>query len=104
MSDKINHSMSLANPHAEGISTKLKLALGLGLIGFFILVLALFNINFSNRGLIVTTALLLITIGVVLYTHALYASKLQGIKNDGVWFKSISSKGTLGWLTGVLIT
>ncbi|MBT8272355.1 MAG: 4Fe-4S binding protein, partial [Bacteroidia bacterium] len=68
------------------------------------LVLALFNIDFSNRGLVVTTALLLITIGVVLYTHALYASKLEGIKNDGVWFKSISSKGTLGWLTGVLIT
>lgn len=96
--------MSLANPYAEGVSTKQKLALGTGLIGMFILVLALFNIDFPNKGLFVAASLSLITLGIVLYAHDLYASKLEGIKNDGVYFKSISSKGVLGWITGVLIT
>ena len=33
-----------------------------------------------------------------------YLTKLEGIKNDGVWFKSISSRGILGWVTGVILT
>ena len=31
-------------------------------------------------------------------------TKLEGIKNDGTWFKSISSRGILGWIVGVILT
>ncbi len=104
MSNKIDHSMSLANPNAKGVSIKQKIALAIGFIGFFILVLALFNTSFPNQGIFLSLSLVLITVGTVLYANDAYLTKLKGIKNDGVWFTSISSRGVLGWLTGVALT
>ena len=43
--------MSLAKPDAVDISNKQKIALAIGIIGLFILTLALFNTNFTNKGL-----------------------------------------------------
>jgi polyferredoxin len=102
MSNKLNESMSLA--HSQGISVKQKIASGLGMVGLFILVLALFNVQFPNRGIVLSLALGLITLGVVLFANDAYLNKLEGIKNDGVWFKSISSRGLLGWITGIVLT
>ncbi len=96
--------MSLANPDAKGISVKQKVALATGFIGFFILILALFNTNLPNKGVFLTIALGLITAGTILFANNAYLTKLEGIKNDGVWFKSLSSRGVLGWLTGVGLT
>ncbi|TSE07805.1 MULTISPECIES: 4Fe-4S binding protein [Aquimarina] len=104
MSNKLDHSMSLANPDTKGISTKQKIALAIGLIGLLILALALLNTNFPNQGVFLTLSLGLITAGTILFANEAYLTKLEGIKNDGVWFKSISSRGVLGWLTGVGLT
>lgn len=86
MSNKLNHSMSLAKPDATDISTKQKIALAIGIIGLFILALALFNTNFPNKGLFLTLALGLISLGTIVYSRDAYLTKLEGIKNDGVWF------------------
>ncbi|WP_299885260.1 4Fe-4S dicluster domain-containing protein [uncultured Lacinutrix sp.] len=104
MSNKINHSMSLATPDAQDISTKQKVALATGLIGLLILVLAFFNVDLPNRALFLALSLGLITIGTVIYSRDAYLTKLEGIKNDGVWFKSISSRGALGWALGIILT
>lgn len=102
MSNKLNHSMSLANPN--GVSTKLKVASGIGILGLFVLILAFFNVQLPNKGIVLTLSLGLISAGIILYTNALYSGKSKGIKNDGIWFKSISSRGVLGWITGVILT
>ncbi len=104
MSSKINHSMSLAKPDAQELSTKQKVSVGLGVVGLFILVLALFNTNFPNKSLFLIVALGLISVGTILFANDAYLKKLEGIKNDGVWFKSISSRGVLGWITGIVLT
>ncbi|MCF6296549.1 MAG: 4Fe-4S binding protein [Flavobacteriaceae bacterium] len=104
MSNKINHSMSLAKPEANNLSVKQKIALALGTIGVFILVLTFFNANLPNSSLFLTSALVLISVGVILFANDAYLTKIKGIKNDGVWFKSISSRGFLGWITGVILT
>ena len=96
--------MSLAKPDAQNLSKKQKLAVGLGVTGLFILVLALFNLNFPNKSLLLTASLLLITFGVIIFANDAYLTKTEGIKNDGTWFKSISSRGTLGWITGIILT
>lgn len=104
MSNKINHSMSLAKPDTQDISTKQKIALATGLVGLLILVLAFFNIDFPNRAVFLALSLGLITVGTVVYSRDAYLTKLEGIKNDGVWFKSISSRGVIGWALGVVLT
>ena len=96
--------MSLAQPDTNAISIKQKIALALGLTGFFILILAVFNVDFQNYSLLLTVALLSISLGTILYANDLYLSKSKGIKNDGVWFKSISSRGVLGWMLGIVLT
>ena len=83
--------MSLAKPDAQDLSKKQKLAVGLGVIGLFILVLALFNIELPNSSLFLSLSLVLITIGTIIFANDAYLNKSKGIKNDGVWFKSISS-------------
>jgi polyferredoxin len=104
MSNKLNHSMSLAKPDALDITTKQKVALAIGVIGLFILVLALFNTNFPNKGLFLSLSLGFIALGILVYSREAYLTKLEGIKNDGQWFKSISSRGVWGWIVGVILT
>jgi polyferredoxin/uncharacterized membrane protein YgdD (TMEM256/DUF423 family) len=96
--------MSLAKPEANDLSTKQRIAVLIGTIGLFILTLALFNTNFPNKGMFLSLALGLISVGTIVFTRDLYLTKLEGIKNDGTWFKSISSRGLLGWISGVVLT
>ena len=104
MSHQINQSMSLAKPEANDLSTKQKTAIVLGVTGLFILLLALFNTGFPHKSIFLTVALGLISMGTILFANDAYLTKLEGIKNDGVWFKSISSRGILGWATGIILT
>ncbi|WP_111682243.1 4Fe-4S binding protein [Winogradskyella tangerina] len=104
MSNKLNHSMSLARPDALNITTIQKVALSIGIVGLFILTLALFNTNFPYEGVFLTVALGLIVVGTVIYSRNAYLNKLEGIKNDGQWFKSISSRGFWGWAVGIILT
>lgn len=96
--------MSLAKPDALDITTKQKVSLAIGVIGLFILALALFNTDFPNEALFLTLALGFIAIGTIVYSREAYLTKLEGIKNDGAWFKSISSRGVWGWIVGVILT
>jgi polyferredoxin len=104
MSSKTNYSMSLAQPDATNISNKQKIGLAIGIIGLFILFLALLNVNFPNKGLFLCLSLITISAGILIYAREAYLTKLEGIKNDGVWFKSISSRGVWGWIVGVILT
>ncbi|WP_420838782.1 4Fe-4S binding protein [Aestuariivivens sediminis] len=104
MSHKLNYSMSIANPDANRLSLSQKLAVLAGFVGLFILVLALFNTNFPNKVLFLTLSLGLISLATVVFSRMRYGSKLKGIKNDEVWFRSLTSRGALGWITGLVIT
>ena len=76
----------------------------LGMSGLLILALAVFNVEFPNKGLWLTLSLLAILIGVYGFSRAAYGDKHKGIKNDGVWFKSISARGLWGWAAGIALT
>ena len=59
MNEKLNNSMSLANPDTPNLHLKQKLGIGLGIIGLFILFLAFLNINFPDQGWILILAIVL---------------------------------------------
>ena len=102
MSLKLNYSMSLANSY--GLTKTQKIASAVGMLGLFILGLALFNVQFPNKAMTLTFALTLMFIGTIWFSNSLYLDKSKGIKNDGVWFKSLSARGLIGWLIGVVLT
>ena len=95
--------MSIAKPDAYHNSARQKVMIGTGIIGLFILLISLFNLE-ALSGLTLTIALLLIGLSICAFAADRYLSKPEGIKNNGVWFKSISSRGLYGWLTGVVLT
>lgn len=96
--------MALTGEPPAALSRFQKLAVLLGLSGLFIVLLAGFNVDFPNKGIWLSISLTAIFIGVFWFTKEAYALKLKGIKNDGVWFKSISSKGLWAWITGITLT
>ncbi|MDF4203722.1 4Fe-4S dicluster domain-containing protein [Maribacter sp. SA7] len=99
-----DRSMSLAGEPPKALNTGQKLAVVTGMIGLGILILQLFNLNLGNTALWLTISIVAIFAGIIWFSQAAYAHKHKGIKNDGVWFKSISSRGVLGWMAGIALT
>lgn len=101
---QIEHNMSLVGDAPKAISTKQKIASAIGLTGLFILFIALANVNFPNKTLFLSLSLGLIAIGTIIFANDAYLGKHPGIKNDGVYFKSLTSRGFWAWVLGIGLT
>ncbi|APG60543.1 4Fe-4S binding protein [Christiangramia salexigens] len=101
---RIEHNMSLTGEPPHSISTSQKLATLIGIAGLLILVLAGFNTNFPYKTFWLTASLSSITLGVIWFAWAEYQNKHDGIKNNAVWFRSLTNRGYLAWVTGILLT
>ena len=99
-----DRNMSLAGQPPKALTKGQRLATLTGFAGFAILLLAAFGVNFPNKGLWLSLSLLAMFFGISWFTVLSYRHKSKGIKNDGVWFKSISNMGFWGWITGIAIT
>jgi len=99
----IDPSLSIANPEPKGTDVIQKLGLSLAGLGVLTLFLAWGNLPIpSPFGLIF--ALSAIVIGTTIHGYRLYMKQPPGIKNNGVMFKSLTSRGVLGWITGIILT
>lgn len=101
---RVQRNMALSKQPPESLSKIQKSFVFIGLSGLMILLLAIFNVNFPNKILWLSLALSLISAGTIGFSWAMYAQKPAEIKNDGVWFKSISNRGILGWALGIFLT
>ncbi|MDO1501553.1 4Fe-4S dicluster domain-containing protein [Winogradskyella maritima] len=100
----LENNMALTGQPPKSLNTKQKIGVVIGMVGLLILLLATFNVELFSNGLVLTIALSALMIGIIVFSKGAYDHKLEGIKNDGVWFKSISSRGVLGWVAGVALT
>lgn len=100
----VQRNMSLTGEPPKTINTQQKVASFIGLLGLLVLVLAIFNVEFPNKRFWLITSLSAIAFGTVWFSIAAYADKHAGIKNDGVYFKSLTSKGFWGWILGISLT
>ncbi len=96
--------MSLTGQPPKSLNAIQRTAVFIGLTGLGILVLHLFNQELTSPTVWLTAALSMITVGIITFAAGSYAYQQEGIKNDGVWFKSISSRGFLGWVAGIVLT
>ncbi len=99
-----DRSMALTGQPPVTLSRNQKMATLLGMFGLAIVLLAAFNVNFPNKALWLSISLLSIGAGTIWFSWDAYMHKHPGIKNDGVWFKSISSQGFWGWIAGIALT
>ena len=101
--NKIDYSMSLGNP-TPNISIIQKVSLAIGFTGLFILLIGIFNISLPLSTTFFTLGVTLLFAGVILYARDLYIHHSEGIKNNYVFTKAISSRGLWGWIVAVVLT
>lgn len=78
--------------------------LGLGFGGIGLAILALAGFGLFSETILMSTTLIAMFFGIILYALGTYEGKLPGIKNDNVWYKSISSKKYAAWILGFILT
>ncbi len=100
----LEKNMALTGHPPKSLNTIQKIGVLIGMSGLLVLILATLNVNLPNKALWLTLSLATLTIGIVTFSKGAYDKKLEGIKNDGVWFKSMSSRGVLAWIAGVALT
>jgi len=97
-------SMSISNPHPPFLDAQQKLASAIGAIGLLIMLVAWAGVNLGNNAMMLAISCGLLIIGVVWYAAREYLGKMEGIKNDGVWFSSVTARGLMAWMAGILMT
>ena len=98
-----NPSISISNPHPTG-SVILKIASVIIAIGLILLIVAAFGGGSIYPLTFLLASIGVLSIGLILYVYNTLGKQIPGVKNNHVWFHSISSKGTIGWILGVLLT
>jgi len=97
-------NISIASHQNNGLSSVQKLGLALGFIGLFILLLALFNVAFPNKTLWLSISIVAILGGIVFYANATYLNRPEGISNNGLFHQSLTNRGTIAWVIGIVLT
>src|SRR6186997_434156 len=97
-------SLSIASPEPIGLNGIQRLSIAMGFTGLFILLLALLNINFPFKAWWLAASIGLVLSGIIIYSNSLYKNLSPGIKNNGVFFKSISARGIWAWGLGIILT
>lgn len=97
-------SVSIANPAPMMTTVRQKLALVVAGVGILLLLV----VWAAGRAIAPLptfgAALILVAAGILLFVREEYLQRPEGIKNNGVWFRSLTARGVWGWLAGVLIT
>ncbi len=93
---------AISSDHPPFRSATQRVASGVGLLGLLLLILA--TVNTISQDNLIWISLLLITVGTLLFAWSEYKNKQPGIKNNGVWFSSLTNRGLWGWALGILIT
>jgi Pyruvate/2-oxoacid:ferredoxin oxidoreductase delta subunit len=95
-------SLSITNGH-EHLSLRQKIYLTIGVLGLIALGLGWINPNVSAT-MILWLFVIFTSVGVIGFAYESYRFLPEGIKNNGVWFKSVSGRGVLAWLLAIVLT
>lgn len=101
---KNEQNISIASHQNNEMNVLQKIGSATALLGLLVLALAFFNVEMKSKSIWLYASLFAILLGIIVYSQATYANKTRGIKNDGVFFKSISSQGFWAWIIGILLT
>ncbi|MBC8046862.1 MAG: 4Fe-4S binding protein [Fimbriimonadaceae bacterium] len=101
---EINPSMSLSNPHPANFNATQKTGLALVSLGVLATLFAWVNIGTVQPAIYLAVALIGYFGGGVIYSIGSYGSVPEGIKNNRAFFTSMSSRGAIAWMAGIIIT
>lgn len=97
-------SLSIATPKRAQTSGRQKFALAMAGLGAVLLLLVWAAQNAFAPVPVLLVALGLMIAGALLFVREEYLTRPEGIRNNGVWFRSLSARGVWGWLVAVVLT
>jgi len=101
---EINDSLSLANPDPVHLNGAQKVALAITGLGLLFIFVAWFGGSIVQTTFFLWPSLALIFTGGLSYAFATYKNTPEGIKNNHVFFNSLTNRGALGWILGIVFT
>jgi polyferredoxin len=97
-------NLSISNPSPLFTSWRAKAGLAISVVGVFILVL-IWGIGVSfEQWKALSISFFLMAYGLRIFIQEEYVRFPSGIRNNGVWFRSLTARGIWGWMLGILIT
>ncbi|MGW8122531.1 4Fe-4S binding protein [Roseivirga echinicomitans] len=96
-------NLSLANPHPEDTDVIQKIALVVACFGVLILLAAWANVAL-DAAIFMPIAIISMIGGTTVYGARSYLKQPEGIKNNGTWHFSLTSRGAFAWAVGILLT
>jgi ferredoxin-type protein NapH len=96
-------SLSVAQPHPQGVKAGQKAGFALAVMAVVYLLLAWAHLVPVNAAWL-AASLAGIIAGVIIYAVTLYRNVPAGIKNNGVFTTSLTNRGLWGWVAGIVLT
>ena len=81
-----------------------KAGLAISALGSGILFIAWAGVILEPATLFLWLSMILMGVGISIYTYGSYVGHTKGIKNNHVWTNSLTNRGVLGWIAGVALT
>ncbi len=100
----VDNSLSIANPNPIHLNVGQKLSAAIGGLGILLLFVAGFSGKQMDTSVLFLPSMLMMAVGGVWYAFATYRHQPEGIKNNYNFFSSLTHRGLLGWVAGIIIT
>ena len=98
-----DRSLSLAGPHHLGVGSTHAAAWCAG-AGTMALVAALFGFGADHPALVLGVGWGALALAVLLVIRGRYVGKPAGVRNDGVFHRSLTARGAIAWALGIAFT
>jgi len=99
-----NESLSVAHNDAHRLKISVRVGLAAVMLGFGAILLGWLQMRQSYPLWLGAVSLTGIVGGVWLFAYGRYAGLPEGIKNNGLWWRSLTSRGVSGWMLAVALT
>lgn len=99
-----DHSLSIAESHSGTLDSVQRMALTIAALGVLALLVSIPLETIPQPKAWLGASLLAILVGTVLYARRSYLTRPAGIKNDGVWHSTITARGAVAWIIGIMLT
>lgn len=103
MSSSSEPSLSIANPSPKNIDFIQKGGLLVACIGVLILFVAWSGVALK-ASVFLPISLISIVLGTLVYSWRSYMTRPEGIQNNGAWHYSLTGRGVLAWMAGIILT
>lgn len=99
-----NESISISNPNPLETDAIQKTGLTIFSVGLLLFLLAAIGVGKNNPVMFFSLSIGLSVIGSLIYFSRKYVNEPAGVKNNGIWHSSLTSRGIFGWVFGIIIT